>query len=117
MNWKNVLLLISVETKSSRLIRGLRFRRFRESRKVTYALYSAACILGLLAGWIVAYFYSGITDPAERELFLQSATSLFMTLPTIALIYGLVFSLMSQMQRAGVKMSFQPIYWFPITWE
>ena len=116
MNWKNVLLLVGVDRKSSRLIRGLRFRRFRENKMVTYALYIGALLFGLLVGWLIANFYSGISDTAFKEDFLQGASSLFTTLPTIALLYGLVFSQMGQMQRIGAKVSIQPLYWFPITW-
>jgi hypothetical protein len=116
VNWKNVLRLLSVDRKSSRLIRGLRFRRFRENKIVTYALYIGALLLGLLVGWLIASFYSGITDTVFKEDFLKGASSLFTTLPTLALLYGLVFSQMGQMQRIGAKVSIQPLYWFPITW-
>ena len=117
MNWKNVLQLISVDIKSSRMIRGTRFRRFRENRAVTYALYIAACVFGLLVGWLVGNFYNGISDSNLRQLILEGATNLFITLPTIALLYSLVFTQMSQIQRIGAKLSIQPLYWFPITWK
>ena len=117
MNWKNVLQLISVDIKSSRMIRGTRFRRFRENRAVTYALYIAACVFGLLVGWLVGNFYNGISDSSLRQLVLEGATNLFITLPTIALLYSLVFTQMSQIQRIGAKASIQPLYWFPITWK
>ena len=117
MNWKNVLWLVGVDRKSSRLIRGIRFRRFRENKMVTYALYIGALALGLLIGGFVANFYTGTSDPTLKNLFLQSATNLFTTLPTLALIYGLVFSQMGQIQRIGAKVSIQPLYWFPITWK
>jgi hypothetical protein len=117
VNWKNVLRLVSVDRKYSRVIRGTRFRRFRENRIVTYALYIGACLFGLLIGWLAANFYNGISDTTLKELFLQGATSLFTTLPTLALLYGLVFSQMGQMQRIGAKVSIQPLYWFPITWK
>jgi hypothetical protein len=71
----------------------------------------------LLIGWLAANFYNGISDTTLKELFLQGATSLFTTLPTLALLYGLVFSQMGQMQRIGAKVSIQPLYWFPITWK
>ena len=76
MNWKNVLQLISVDIKSSRMIRGTRFRRFRENRAVTYALYIAACVFGLLVGWLVGNFYNGISDSNLRQLILEGATNL-----------------------------------------
>ena len=117
MNWKNVLRLVSVDVKASRMIRGTRFRRFRENKTVTYALYIGACILGLLVGWFVGNFFVGITDLTLKQLILEGATNLFITLPTIALLYGLVFTQMSQIQRIGAKVSVQPLYWFPITWQ
>ncbi|MGB9779058.1 MAG: hypothetical protein ACPLW8_06585, partial [Candidatus Bathyarchaeales archaeon] len=117
MNWKNVLRLISVDVKASRMIRGARFRRFRENKIVTYALYMGACVLGLLVGWFVGNFFVGTTDLTLKQLILGGATNLFITLPTIALLYGLVFTQMSQFQRIGIKVSIEPLYWFPITWQ
>jgi hypothetical protein len=117
VNWKNVLRLISVDVKASRMVRAVRFRRFRENKIVTYALYMGACSLGLLVGWFVGNFFVGITDLTLKQLVLNGATNLFITLPTIVLLYGLVFTQMSQFQRIGVKVSIEPIYWFPITWQ
>ena len=117
MNWKNVLRLVSADVKSYRVVMGPRFRRFRENKFVTYALYIGACLLGAAIGWIMGSFYIVIADPQLRELFLQGAINLFVSLPTVALLYGLVFTQMGQIQRMGVKASIQPLYWFPITWE
>jgi len=117
VNWKNVLRLISVNVKASRIIRGARFRRFRENKIVTCALYIGAFALGLLVGWLVGSFFAGITDSTFKQLVLDGATNLFVTLPTIALLYGLVFTQMSQFQRIGVKASIEPLYWLPITWK
>ncbi len=117
MNWRNVLWLISADVKSYRLVRGERFRRFRENRLVTYVLYIGACIFGVAIGWLIGNFYNGLADPQLREILLQGAVNLFLSLPTLALLYGLVFTQMGQIQRIGVKVSIQPLYWFPITWE
>lgn len=117
MNWKNVLLLVSVDVKSSRLIRGSRFRRFRENKLVTYALYVAACIIGILVGLAIGNFYNGLSDPSLRDIFYRGATQLFISLPTLALLYGLIFTQMNQIQRMGAKVTIQPLYWFPITWK
>ncbi len=117
MNWRNVLRLISADVKSYRLVRGERFRRFRENRVVNYALYIGACVFGVAIGWLIGNFYNGLTDPQLRELLLQGAVNLFLSLPTLALLYGLVLTQMGQIQRIGVKVSVQPLYWFPITWE
>ena len=117
MNWKNVLRLISVDVKSGRLIRGQRFRRYRESKLIQYVLYGGACILGLAIGLVAGNFYNGVTDPEMRALFHQGALNFFLSLPTLVLIYSLVFTMMGQMQRMGAKASIQPPYWLPITWE
>ncbi|MEM3618376.1 MAG: hypothetical protein QXK47_04805 [Candidatus Bathyarchaeia archaeon] len=117
MNWKNVLLLISVDVKSSRVVRGARFRRFRENKILTYALYLGACVLGLLVGFFAGNFFAGITDPSLMQLVHEGATTLFIALPIIALLYGLVFTQISQFQRIGAKITIQPPYWLPITWE
>ena len=117
MNWKNVLLLIGADTKSYRLVSGRRFRGFRESKIATYSLYIGALLLGSLIGWIIGGFYSGMSDPQMKVLVLEGAISFFISFPTFALLYGLVFTQMSQIQRIGAKVSIQPLYWFPITWE
>lgn len=117
MNWRNVLRLISADVKSYRLVMGERFRRFRENRLINHALYIGACIFGVVIGWLIGNFYNGLADPQLREILLQGAVNLFISLPTLALLYGLVFTQMGQIQRIGVKVSIQPLYWFPITWE
>lgn len=117
MNWRNVLLLISANIKSYRLVSGKRFRRFRENKIVTYALYIGACLLGSIVGWLIGNFYSGMPDPVMKKLILQGAVSFFISFPTIALLYGLILTQMSQVQRVGAKVSIQPLYWLPITWE
>ena len=117
MNWKNVLLLINAYVKSYRLVCGKRFRKFKENKIVTYALYISTCIFGSLVGWITGNFYSGITEPQMRALILQATVNFFISFPTIALLYGLILTQMSQFQRIGAKVHVQPLYWFPITWE
>jgi hypothetical protein len=117
VNWRNVLLLISVDVKASRAIRGARFRRFRENKVLTYALYIGACVLGVLTGFFVGSFFAGIADPPLRQLVHESAITLFVALPTIALLYGLIFTQIGQFQRIGAKITIQPPYWLPITWE
>lgn len=117
MNWKTVLLLVSVDIKSYRLIRGSKFRRFRENMLATYALYVGACLIGVLIGWGIGNFYNGVSDSTLKELLFQGATHFFISLPTLALLYGLVFTQMNQIQRIGAKLSIQPLYWFPITWK
>lgn len=117
MNWKNVLRLISAEVKSYRLVGGERFRRFRENSVVTYAMYIGACVLGAAIGCLFGSFYTGIGNPQLRESFLQGTVNFLISIPTLVLLYGLVFTQMRQVQRMGIKASSQPLYWFPITWE
>jgi len=117
MNWRNVVRLISVDIKSGRLIRGQRLRRYRERRFFQYLLYGGACILGLAIGLAVGSFYKGLPDLELKSLFYQSARYLFLSLPTLVLLYSLVFTMMGQIQRTGVRSSAQPPYWLPITWE
>ncbi|MDH5419079.1 MAG: hypothetical protein OEY47_02715 [Candidatus Bathyarchaeota archaeon] len=117
MNWKNVLRLISVDIKAGRLIRGQRLRRYRERKIFQYLLYGGACILGLAIGIGVGSVYTGVTDQALRDLFYQGARSLFLSFPSLVLIFSLVLTMMGQIQRMGVRASLQPPYWLPITWE
>jgi len=117
MKWKNVVRLISVETKSGRLIRGQRLRRYRESRVFQYLLYGGACVLGLAIGLAIGSFYNGTSDSELKSLIYQGAYHFFPSLPTLILISSMVFTMMAQIQRAGVRFSIQPQYWLPITWE
>ena len=116
MKWKNVLRLISIDIKSGRLIRGQRLRRYRESRVLQYVMYGGSCLLGIAAGLLVGTLYNGITDPEMKATLLLSAKSLFISAPTLVLTYSLIFTMMRQIQRAGIKASIQPPYWLPITW-
>ncbi len=117
MNWKNVVKLISIDIKSGRLIRGQKLRKYRERKVFQYLLYGGACVLGLAIGIGVGSFYTGVADPNLKALFDQGARYLFLSLPTMVLILSLVFTMMGQMQRMGVRSSIQPPYWLPITWE
>ena len=117
MNWKNVVRLISIEVKSGRLIRGQRLRRYRESRIFQYLLYGGTCVLGLAIGLAVGNFYSGMPDSELKSLLDEGAHSLFPSLPALILISSMIFTMMAQIQRAGVRFSIQSPYWLPITWE
>lgn len=115
MKWKNILTLIKIDVKSGRLIRGQRLRRYRENRTLQYVMYGGSCALGTLIGWLVGSVYSGSTDPL-RNLIPQGAESLFVIAPTLVLTYSLIFTMLSQLSRTGVKASTQPPYWLPVTW-
>ena len=118
MNWKNVLHLLRIDMKSGRFLRGTRLTRFRESRVFTYVLYGGALVLGLAAGALAGMFYvsASAADPNFAALANQVMLNLFFGLPTLVLIYCLVFTAMQQIQRSGVKFSVQAPYWLPITW-
>lgn len=115
MNWKNVAHLIRVDMKSGRLIRGRRLTRYRESRRLMYLEYGGVPVVGSLIGFLIGLSYNAY--PQERTLFQQGLMALSLSLPTMVLIYSLVFTMMQQIQRSGVKFSVQAPYWLPITWE
>jgi hypothetical protein len=117
MKWKNVVRLVTVDIKSGRRIRGQTLRRYRESRVLQYLLYGGACVLGLAIGLAVGSFYNGMPDSEVKSLIYRGAYYLFPSLPTLILIASMVFTLMAQIQRAGLRFSIQPPYWLPITWE
>jgi len=116
MNWHHVLKLISVDIKSGRLIRGQRLRRYRESRVLQYVMYGGSCLLGIAVGLLVGTVYSGVTDPEMKTGLLLNVKVLFIAAPTLVLTYSLIFTMMRQIQRAGITASIQPPYWLPITW-
>ncbi|MCZ2856732.1 MAG: hypothetical protein O2U62_06530, partial [Candidatus Bathyarchaeota archaeon] len=117
MKWKNVLRLIRVDVKSGRLIRGQKLRRYRKSRVLQYVMYGGSCILGIALGLLVGTVYRGVTDPENKIGLLLNVKSLFIAAPTLVLTYSLIFTMMRQLQRAGIKASIQPPYWLPIAWE
>ena len=118
MNWRNVIRLVYVDVKSGRLIKGRRLRRYRESRTLQYLLYGGSITIGLLIGLSVGFAYISFPDvPELRNAIYQGALYIFLSLPILVLLYSLVFTLMSQIQQGGVKLSVQVPYWLPITWE
>jgi hypothetical protein len=81
-------------------------------------LYGGALVLGLVVGALAGMFYvsASATDPNFAALANQVMLNLFFGLPTLVLIYSLVFTTMQQIQRSGAKFSVQAPYWLPITW-
>ena len=116
MKWKNVLRLIRVDIKSGRLIRGQKLRRYKESRVIQYVMYGGSCIFGVALGLLVGMVYSGVTDPEMKIALLLNVKNLFIAAPTLVLTYSLIFTMMRQIQRTGIKASIQPPYWLPFTW-
>ena len=119
MNWKNVLNLMQVERKSGRLIRGKKLTKYRENRFLAYWPYWLALALGVAGGVLVGIIFNFATsaDAELVSLFQAGALSLFFSLPTLVLVYSLVFTMMQQIRLSGVKTSSQVPYWLPITWE
>ncbi len=119
MNWKNVLSLMQVERKSGRLIRGKKTTKYRENRFLAYWPYWVSLGIGLAGGVLAGVIYNFVTV-AEPELvdILQGGTlNIFFALPTLVLVYSLVFTMMQQIRLSGVKTSTQVPYWLPITWQ
>lgn len=106
MNWKNVLSLMQVERKSGRLLRGRKITHFRENRFLAYWPYWVALAVGLVAGILagVGSSFALAADPKISDSFYQGALNVFSSLPTLVLIYGLVFTLFQQIQRLGVRL-------------
>ena len=119
MNWKNVLSLMQVDRKSGRLIRGRKLTKYRENKFLAYWAYWVALAIGLAVGVLVSWAYVSISagDPNLQTQFQVGTLSLFLSLPTLVLIYSLVFTMMQQIQRSGVKSTSQVPYWLPITWQ
>ena len=120
MNWKNVLYLLRVERKSGRLIRGIKTTRYRENSVLAYWPYWVALIIGVISGLIanavVSGIYSNHAIPNLPSLF-NGSISVFVTLPTIVLVFSFVFTLLQQIQVAGIKATGQVMYWLPVTWQ
>jgi len=119
MNWKNVLTLMQVDRKSGRLIRGSKVTKFRENKFFAYWAYWVALAIGVAVGILVCvvYNFATVAEPDLLPMFQQGTVSLFLSLPTLVLIYNLVFTMLQQIQRSGVKFSLQVPYWLPITWQ
>jgi hypothetical protein len=119
MNWKNVLNLMQVERKSGRLIRGKKTTKYRENRFLAYWPYWLALALGIAGGVLagVIYNFATTSDPELLSLFQEGTLSLFFSLPTLVLVYSLVFTMMQQIRLSGVKTSSQVPYWLPVTWQ
>ena len=120
MNWTNVLFLLRIERKSGRLIRGIKATRYKENSFLAYWPYWVALIIGVLGGlianYVVSEIYSG-QDIANLPSLRNGSLSVFVILPTVILIFSFVFTLLQQIQLAGIKATGQVMYWLPITWQ
>ncbi len=120
MNWKNVLYLLRVERKSGRLIRGVKTTRYRERGIVAYWPYWVSAIIGVLGGLganaIAVGVYSTSSEIPLPPLG-SAALGFFITMPTLVLIFSIVFSMLQQIQMSGVRAASRVNYWLPITWQ
>ena len=121
MNWKNVLFLLRVERKSGRLIRGIKATRYRENKFLAYWPYWLALIIGVIAGFIanfiVSLIYSNPSSIPNLPPLASGTQSIFVILPTIVLVFSFIFTLLQQIQLAGIKTTGQVMYWLPVTWQ
>jgi len=121
MNWKNVLYLLRVERKSSRLVRGVKATRYRESGVLAYWPYWVAVIIGVAGGLLANFAASAVfaapsVTPGLPSLG-EAAVSFFVSMPTLILILALVFTMFQQIQLSGIKKTSQIMYWLPLTWQ
>ncbi len=123
MNWKNVLFLLRVERKSGRLVRGVKATRYREHGVLAYWPYWVAAIIGIIGGLIAnvavdAFYNSGVAlDGLTLPPILEAANGFLVTIPTLILILSIVFTMLQQIQLAGLKKTSQIMYWLPVTWQ
>ena len=71
---------------------------------------------GLFANSIVSSVYSGQAIGNLPSL-TNGALSVFVILPTVMLVFSFVFTLLQQIQLAGIKAAGQVMYWLPVTWQ
>jgi hypothetical protein len=119
MNWKNVLYLLRVDRKSGRLIRGIKATKYREHTFLAYWPYWTAAIIGVAGGLFANFIASTVYSQSANGLpSLEEGTlNFFAVLPTLVLVASLIFTLLQQIQLAGLKASNQVMYWLPITWQ
>jgi hypothetical protein len=108
-----------VDRKSGRLIRGRKLTRYRENLFFAYWPYWVGLSIGLIAGFLIGLGYNMAiaSEVVTVQEFKQATLGLFFSLPTLVLVYSLVFTMLQQIQRSGVKLSSQVPYWLPVTWE
>jgi hypothetical protein len=120
MNWKNVLFLMRVERKSGRLLRGIKATKYRENTFLAYWPYWTAAIIGVLGGLLANFIASAAYSqgvPTGLPPLGEGTLSFFTVLPTLVLVASLIFTLLQQIQLAGIKASSQVMYWMPVTWQ
>jgi hypothetical protein len=117
MNWKNIYYLMQVERKSGRLLRGIKPTKYHENRYLANWPYFLAVGIGLAVGVLVGYFVNLASAEIGASVIETYAIQLFVSLPTLVLVYNLVLTLLQQIQRSGVKFQAETPYWLPVTWQ
>jgi hypothetical protein len=121
MNWKNVLHLVSVDMKSSRLIRGQKLTHYTGTRHRLFngLLYGGTTAIGLTIGLLIGLAINvPLKNDANFEVSInQGFSNLLLSLPTLILVISLIFTTLQQIQRSGTQLVHQSPYWLPITWQ
>ncbi len=123
MNWKNVLYLLRVERKSGRLVRGIKATHYREHGVLAYWPYWVAAIIGIIGGFIAnvvveSVYGSGVSvEGLNLPPLPEAANGFLVTVPTLILIMSIVFTMLQQIQLAGLRKTSQIMYWLPVTWQ
>jgi ElaB/YqjD/DUF883 family membrane-anchored ribosome-binding protein len=117
MNWKNVLYLMRVERKSGRLLRGIKPTKYKENSFMANWPYWLAIGVGLAIGVLAGLLVNTLSAEVGMANIQAGAIGLFVSLPTLVLVYNLVLTLLQQIQRSGVRVQAETPYWLPVTWQ
>lgn len=117
MNWKNVYYLMRVERKSGRLIRGIKPTKYKENSFLANWPYWLAIGIGLAVGLLVGILVNMYSADIGVGNIQSGAVGIFVSLPTLVLVYNLVLTLLQQIQRSGVKVQTETPFWLPVTWQ
>jgi hypothetical protein len=121
MKWKNILFLVRVDMKAGRLLRGQKLTKYNVTRNrfFNYIIYCIAIAIGFTVGFLAQLAYKGVmsSDITTQVLVNQTYSGFLYSLPTIALIYSLIFTMLQQISRSGIRFNRQVPYWLPVTWE
>jgi len=120
MNWKTVVQLVRVDMRSGRLLRGQRLIKYNVTRNrlFSYLGYVAAVAIGVVAGALVGWLYdTQLGAVGFQSLFTMGFTNFQLSLPTLIVVFTLIFTMMQQIQRSGARMINQAPYWLPVTWQ